>query len=151
MSKRPDPYASEADTLALIRKDTRTEAEKYLDKMLDERGASEQGAEAGVILRQIALELLAMKPLPNLKPCHCRWNGDVLVQQCTLHEAHVDAIHEWAERAKTAEQRLKQAQRKPLTDQQIQDLRHMIDWTASWSYIEFARAIEKAHGIEGGA
>lgn len=108
MSKKPDPYASEEDTLALIRKNIRSEAEKRLEQMLDERGALEQDAEPGVILRQIALDLLAQKPLPNLKPCHCRWNGDVLVQQCTLHQAHVDAIHEWAERAKTAEAKLKE-------------------------------------------
>jgi hypothetical protein len=37
----------------------------------------------------------------------------------------------------------------PLTDEQIQKLRHNIDWTASWSYIDFARAIEAAHGITG--
>jgi hypothetical protein len=40
--------------------------------------------------------------------CNCRWVGDVLTQQCTLHEAHVDAIHGWAERAKAAEAKLKQ-------------------------------------------
>ena len=38
--------------------------------------------------------------------CNCRWVGDVQTQQCTLHEAHVDAIHEWAERAKAAEAKL---------------------------------------------
>jgi hypothetical protein len=38
----------------------------------------------------------------------------------------------------------------PLTDEQIQKLRHNIDWTASWSYINFARAIEAAHGITKG-
>jgi hypothetical protein len=37
------------------------------------------------------------------KTCNCRWVGDVQTQQCTLHEAHVAAIHEWAERAKAAE------------------------------------------------
>lgn len=40
---------------------------------------------------------------PTLTTCNCRWDGEKQVQQCTLHEAHVDAIHEWAERAKTAE------------------------------------------------
>lgn len=39
----------------------------------------------------------------RLTTCNCRWDGDTQVQQCTLHAAHVDAIHEWAERAKTAE------------------------------------------------
>jgi hypothetical protein len=53
-----DPYASEEETLALMRKDTRTDSEKILDRMMDERGANEQGAEPYVVLRQIALELL---------------------------------------------------------------------------------------------
>ena len=39
-------------------------------------------------------------------------------------------------------------QRKPLTEEEIKTYRHMIDWTASWSYINFARAIEAAHGIK---
>jgi hypothetical protein len=42
-------------------------------------------------------------------------------------------------------------QRKPLTDEEILTYRHMIDWTAEWSYINFARAIEAAHGIKGEA
>jgi hypothetical protein len=41
-----------------------------------------------------------------VQTCNCRWVGDVQTQQCTLHEAHVDAIHEWAERAKAAEAKL---------------------------------------------
>jgi len=39
-------------------------------------------------------------------------------------------------------------QRKPLTDEEILTYRHMIDWTAEWSYINFARAIEAAHNIK---
>lgn len=42
-----------------------------------------------------------------LQTCNCRWDGDTQVQQCTLHEAHVDAIHEWADRAKEAEAKLR--------------------------------------------
>ena len=42
-------------------------------------------------------------------------------------------------------------QRKPLTEEEIKTYRHMIDWTAEWSYINFARAIEAAHGIKGDA
>jgi hypothetical protein len=53
-----DPYASEEETLALMRKDTRTDSEKILDHMMEKRGANEQGAEPYVVLRQIALELL---------------------------------------------------------------------------------------------
>lgn len=41
--------------------------------------------------------------VPTLTTCNCRWDGETQVQQCTLHEAHVQAIHEWAERAKAAE------------------------------------------------
>lgn len=40
--------------------------------------------------------------------------------------------------------------RKPLTDEEILTYRHMIDWTAEWSYINFARAIEAAHNIKEG-
>ena len=39
-------------------------------------------------------------------------------------------------------------QRKPLTEEEIKTYRHMIDWTAEWSHINFARAIEAAHGIK---
>ena len=42
-------------------------------------------------------------------------------------------------------------QRKPLSDEEILTYRHMIDWTAEWSYTNFARAIEAAHGIKGEA
>ena len=51
-----DPYASEADTLALLRPDQRSDAEKKLDSMLEERGAWEQGSDAYPILYQFALE-----------------------------------------------------------------------------------------------
>lgn len=32
----------------------------------------------------------------------------------------------------------------PLTDKEIQEKRHLIDWTAGWSYNTFARSIEQA-------
>ena len=38
--------------------------------------------------------------------------------------------------------------RLPLTDEEILTYRYMIDWTAEWSYINFARAIEAAHNIK---
>ena len=53
-----DPYASEAKTRALIQPDQRSDAEKKLDAMLEERGAWEQGTDAYPILYQIAVELL---------------------------------------------------------------------------------------------
>lgn len=58
ISTKKDPYASEAETQALLVPDTRTAAERKLAQMMTERGADEQGAEAYLILRQIAVELL---------------------------------------------------------------------------------------------
>lgn len=60
-----------------------------------------------------------LPPTPDLATCHCRWRGNEQVQQCTLHEAHVGAIHEWAERAKTAEAKLAA---QPLTSSEVQAL-----------------------------
>jgi len=51
-------YAPESETDALIKLDTRTPAQKKLDKMFDERWGNEQGAEPAQILYQIALELI---------------------------------------------------------------------------------------------
>jgi hypothetical protein len=53
-------YATEAETDSLIAKDARTEEMRLLEKLLDERGANEQGAEAYPILYQITLELLVI-------------------------------------------------------------------------------------------
>ena len=59
---------------------------------------------------------LAQQAEPVLQTCNCRWDGEVQVQQCTLHEAHIDAIHEWAERAKVAERKLAQQAEPPGCD-----------------------------------
>ena len=53
-----DAYASDAETRALISPDQRSDAEKKLDAMLEERGAWEHGTDAYPILYQIAVELL---------------------------------------------------------------------------------------------
>jgi hypothetical protein len=45
----------------------------------------------------------------GLLTCACRWRGDEQLQRCKLHESHVEVIHEWAERAKHAEQKLAKA------------------------------------------
>lgn len=65
---------------------------------------------------QAITALKAVLAEPVLQTCNCRWDGEVQVQQCTLHEAHVDAIHEWAERAKTAEKKLAALAEQRLTD-----------------------------------
>ena len=51
-------YASEEETKALIVPDTRSPAEKKLDKMLDKRGAWEMGVDPYDVLYKIAIELL---------------------------------------------------------------------------------------------
>lgn len=60
----PNPFAY-VDASNLIKPDTRTAAERWLDKELERRGANEQGAEAGAILRQIALDAIGLlEPFP---------------------------------------------------------------------------------------
>ena len=66
MNHKSDPYASEAETQALMVPDTLMKAERKLAKMMAERGADEQGAEAYLILRQIAVELLAEQPAQQI-------------------------------------------------------------------------------------
>lgn len=56
-----DPYATKAESEAVITTDTRSHSEKYLDQLLDMNGANEQGAEAYPILYKIALELVEGK------------------------------------------------------------------------------------------
>ena len=58
MSTRQDPYASETETLALLKPDVRSDAEKKLDAILESAGAWEQGVEAYPILYRIAVQLL---------------------------------------------------------------------------------------------
>ena len=57
------------------------------------------------------------QPERKLTTCNCRWDGDVQVQQCTLHESHIAAIRDWAERAKTAEKRLAETSPQPAAPQ----------------------------------
>jgi hypothetical protein len=126
--------------------------------------------EAAIIALKAALEQ------PE-QPCNCRWVGDVQTQQCTLHEAHVDAIHEWAERAKAAEKKLfvlaepetckpalqieRADARRPLTEEEMHGLCRRAgleayyprDGVVQYEYERrldaFARAIERAHKIGG--
>lgn len=74
-----------------------------------------------IVAKFMAPQAAVVQQEPVLTTCNCRWDGEKQVQQCTLHEAHIDAIHEWAERAKTAEAKLsaQQAKPQPLSDEQI--------------------------------
>ena len=53
-----EPYATFQESNAVLKKDTRTDSMRLLDKVLDERGANEQGVDSYPILYQIALELI---------------------------------------------------------------------------------------------
>jgi hypothetical protein len=58
---KSDPYASEAESRALLAPDTRTPAEKHVDSLLESLGASDQGVEPEGrfnLLRQIAVGLI---------------------------------------------------------------------------------------------
>ena len=98
------------------------------------------------------------QPAPNLKHCACEFDGDTCVSQCKLHGAHVDAIHEWAERAKAAEAKLatQPAVAEPLTDGELRECftgtNTAEPLSEGWPGLErFARAVEQAHGIKGSA
>lgn len=56
-----DPYATEQESQDLLFTDTRTPAQKQLDKLLDERGAWEMGQNQFAVLYQIAVELIEGK------------------------------------------------------------------------------------------
>lgn len=66
-----DPYATEEETHALLREDTRSAAQRRLDILLDEAGAWEQGAEPYKVLYGIAVVLL-----------ESRTTGTRLLEQC---------------------------------------------------------------------
>lgn len=53
-------------------------------------------------------KLYAAPQPPAEQGCNCRWNGGEVLQRCQLHQAWFDTIHEWAERAKDAEKRLRE-------------------------------------------
>ena len=52
----------------------------------------------------------AAPAVPKLHGCECRFDAAGRdVEQCKFHGDRIEALHEWAERAKTAEKALKQA------------------------------------------
>ena len=74
-------------------------------------------------------DMLAVTPTPPateqvLTGCNCRWLGAEQVEWCELHLAHKEAIHEWAERAKTAEAKLKQPATEQAAPSGEPDMRH---------------------------
>jgi hypothetical protein len=56
-----DTYSTQEESNAVLFEDTRSPAQKKLDKLLDERGAWEMGNNQFAILYQIATELLEGK------------------------------------------------------------------------------------------
>ena len=57
---------------------------------------------------QAAQVAQSVQPAALITNCTCKWNGDVYELRCDLHESWFVAMHEWAERAKTAEAKLAQ-------------------------------------------
>ena len=75
-------------------------------------------ATTGLVLsdfERIAKDIIEALALPTTDPeleltgCNCRWKGETQVEWCEHHRAHLDAIHDWAQRAKAAESKLKAA------------------------------------------
>jgi hypothetical protein len=83
-----------------------------------------------VTARKTLRETLAEQPAQQT--CNCRWEGEVQVQECTLHQSHLLAIHEWAGRAKAAEAKLAQ-QPAPVGEptKAMIDAAERIDWSDS--------------------
>lgn len=53
-----DQYATEQETAELVKPDSRTPAQKYIDNVLESRGAFEQGAEPYPMLYKLACEII---------------------------------------------------------------------------------------------
>jgi hypothetical protein len=78
-----------------------------------------------------------------------RQRSDVDGRQAIQATTKMEIIHYLLDEIEELRQYIETNERKPLTDEEILTYRHMLDWTAEWSYINFARAIERAHGIGG--
>ena len=97
---KPDPYASEVDTAALLAPDTRTPAERTLDTLLDAAGYGEQGADPVQVLRRVALELVEQSQHPVAWQCRSVGDDDFW-QDCSKDRAAARAGHplKWQVRA----------------------------------------------------
>lgn len=94
--------------------------------------------EAKRLIALVRKHVAAPQAQPTLRHCACEFDGDTCVTQCKLHGAHVDAIHEWAERAKAAEAKLaapQQAVPKPLAEEQIARLRDALAQALGDTYV----------------
>ena len=96
----PVVSAEQIEDLAWLDVDEHGEIDRSSDhnKMMTapQRCAFKRGARA----------ILDLRPAGTLTGCNCRWDGETQIEWCELHLAHKDAIHDWAERAKSAEQKL---------------------------------------------
>lgn len=99
-NQRPDPYASEAESAALLVPDTRTPAERTLDTLLDDAGYGEQGAEPVLVLRRVALKLVEQFLQPVAWQCRSVGSNDFW-QDCTRDRAAARASQplKWQVRA----------------------------------------------------
>jgi hypothetical protein len=87
----------------LVAKQTKNEGRKWPDWRTATPGKAIEHDRSGEQAEHFAA---ANKMIQPKQTCNCRRVGDVQTQQCTLHEAHIAAIHEWADRAKAAEAKL---------------------------------------------
>jgi hypothetical protein len=82
----------------------------------------------------------------GLTTCNCRWDGEEPVAQCELHAAHVEAIRDWATRAKDAEAKLRAAlSPQPATSEEREALvQRLRDWRPSFKGLETAAPLIRA-------
>lgn len=116
------------------------------------------GWHMGLDLMAFARSILALRPVQSgLTGCNCRWDGDTQVQWCELHLAHKEAIHEWAERAKSAEQKLAlRPEQVPMTDERsvtVKVDRELFSFHSEQDWVNKARSryancvVQKGHYI----
>jgi hypothetical protein len=101
---------------------------------------------------QNSFSLLATGPdvvqsVEGTTACCCRWRGDMQVLQCKLHNAHVDAIHEWAEKARRAEAKLVVATTQ--RDQLTEAIRQAICKLPRYSFLLHRGGVTRVHDASG--
>ena len=95
--------------------------------------ASLKGQEAITALREALAEQAEQEPVAWARTSE---SGEVLDCISNKHKVTQPCTVDYDEPLYAAPVRTKD-----LTDEDIQKLRHKLDWTAEWSYVNFARAV----------
>lgn len=101
--------------LSMLRLEGNGKDKLLADAQQELAAAKQQHEEDQRLIAQAAGEVLTWKEEVNFakqqlsKTCSCRLAGNDFAQKCSFHAEREDVLHEWAARAKTAEQQLAEA------------------------------------------